>query len=73
MLRPFEFPVLLFQSLNANGPYGPAVGNVSLKSLTPLTPLTRVPEAGFYSAFALNLGGLLLGGGLLLVRHRRKA
>ena len=29
MLRPFEFPVLLFQSLNTNGSYGPAVGNVS--------------------------------------------
>jgi hypothetical protein len=64
MLRPFEFPVLLFQSVNINGPHGPAVGNVSLTR----TGNVPVPEAGFYSAFALNLGGLLLG-----VRRRRKA
>ena len=55
---------IAFWSRDAKGPDGPVVGNVSV---------TRVPEAGFYSAFALNLGGLLLGGGLLLVRRRRKA
>ena len=61
---------IAFRSLAGNGLYGPVVGDVSLKSLT---PSPRVPEAGFYSAFALNLGGLLLSGGFLLVRQRRKA
>jgi hypothetical protein len=64
MLRPFEFPVLLFQSLNTNGPHGPAVGNVSLTK----TENVPVPEASFSSAFALNLAGLLL-----FVRRKRKA
>ena len=50
---------IAFQSLTANDP---VVGNVSLTKTGELP----VPEAGFYSAFALNLAGLLL-----FVRRRR--
>ena len=50
---------IAFQSLTTNDP---VVGNVSLTK----TGEVPVPEAGFYSAFALNLAGLLL-----FVRRRR--
>jgi hypothetical protein len=50
---------IAFQRLTTNDP---VVGNVSLTK----TGEVPVPEAGFYSAFALNLAGLLL-----FVRRRR--
>ena len=50
-------------------PCGPVVGGVSLSRVrVPEAPSVPVPEAGFYSAFALNLGGVLL-----FLRRRRKA
>jgi hypothetical protein len=49
---------IAFTSTDTSGACGPVVGGVSL---------TKVPEAGFYSALALNLGGLLF------VKRRRKA
>jgi hypothetical protein len=59
---------LSFTSLdtNASDHCGPVVGDVSLIRFG--DDPVHVPEAGFYSAFALNLGGLLL-----FVRRRRKA
>jgi hypothetical protein len=53
---------IAFHSGQTIGAYGPIVGNVSLTK----TADVPVPEAGFYSAFALNLAGLLL-----LARRRR--